>query len=321
MTTASTSSRARAVGLVAFGGPEVVRVVACDVPDLGPGDVRIRVRAATVNPTDLVLRAGARAQAFAGVDPPYVLGMDAAGTVEEVGDAVSHLAAGDRAMTAVNHYLPAGGAQRERLVVPGASAVRIPDGLGTEAAATLPMNGLTAVEALDRLDAPEGATLAITGGTGWLATLAVGLAKARGLRVITDAPAEELERVQAFGADHVVKRGDGVVERIRALAPEGVDAVLDTASVGPPILAAIRDGGGWAVVRGQQDETERGIIRHNITVAGRLADTAALADLGARAARGELPATIAGTYAPEEAAEAHRRQAAGGVRGRLLILF
>ena len=321
MTTASTPQRVRAVGIVAFGGPEVLCVVEQDVPDLRPGDVRIRVRAAAINPTDLVLRDGARVEAFAGIDPPYVLGMDAAGTVEAVGDAVSHLAAGDRAMAAVNHYLPAGGAQREVLVVPGASAVRIPDGVGTEAAATLPMNGLTAVEALDRLDVPEGATLVVTGGTGWLATLAVVLARARGLRVITDAPAEEVERVQAFGADYVVERGDGVVDRIRALAPEGVDAVLDTASVGPPILAVIRDGGGWAVVRGQQDETERGIVRHNVTVAGRLADTAALEELGARAARGELPATVAATYAPQEAAEAHRRQAAGGVRGRLVILF
>ena len=319
--TDSRTERASAVGLVQFGGPEVLQLVECDVPELGPDDIRIRVRAAAINPSDIVLRSGERAGAFADIDPPYVVGMDAAGTVEAVGAAVSGIAQGDRVMTAVNHYLPAGGAQRTVLVVPGASAVVIPDELGTEAAATLPMNGLTAVEALDRLNLREGMALAITGGTGWLATLAIVLAKARGLRVLVDAPPEEFERVQALGADEAVRRGDGVAERIRALAPDGVDAVFDTASVGPAILAAIRDGGGWAVVRGQQDETERGIVRHTVSVAGRLADTAALAELGRRAAQGDLPATVAATYRPEQAAEAHRRQEAGGVRGRLVIVF
>jgi hypothetical protein len=85
-------------------------------------------------------------------------------------------------------------------------------------------------------------------------------------------------------------------------------------------LPAIRDGGGWAVVRNQQDETERGIVRHNVSVLKRFADTAALTRLAALAASGDLPTTIAATYAPEQAAEAHRRQAAGGVRGRLLIV-
>jgi NADPH2:quinone reductase len=139
--------------------------------------------------------------------------------------------------------------------------------------------------------------------------------------VIADAPVDELEGVRAVGADHVVERGDGVAERIRAIAQDGVDAMLDTALVGPPILASIRDGGGWAVVRNQQDETERGIVRHNVSVVNRIADTASLQALAALAASGDLPITIAATYPPEQAAEAHRRQAAGGVRGRLLIVF
>ena len=81
------------------------------------------------------------------------------------------------------------------------------------------------------------------------------------------------------------------------------------------------DGGGWAVVRYQQDPTERGIVRHTVSVSRRLADTDGLRELATRAAAGELPSTVAATYPPEEAAEAHRRQEAGGVRGRLLILF
>ena len=103
--------------------------------------------------------------------------------------------------------------------------------------------------------------------------------------------------------------------------PEGVDGVLDTASVGPAILPAIRNGGGWAVVRNQQDDTERRIVRHNVSVGARMTDTEALRRLAELAGAGDLPTTIAGTYLPEQAADAHRRQAAGGVRGRLLILF
>lgn len=321
MSTTPPQDLARCVGLVAFGGPEVLGVLERRVPELGADDVRIRVRAAAVNPTDLGFRAGARAEQLAAFDAPYVPGMDAAGLVETVGDGVTHLAPGDRVMAVVSPVRAGGGAQSAVLVVPAASAVPIPAGLSLEAAATLPMNGLTALEALDMLSVPSRGTLAITGGTGWLATLAIRLATSRGLRVIADAPAEEHERVRALGADHVVRRGDAVAERIRAIAPEGVDAVLDTALIGPPILAAIRDGGGWAVVRHQQDDTERGIVRHNVSVARRLGDTASLRDLAARAAARELPTTIAATFPPEQAAQAHRRLAAGGVRGRLLIVF
>jgi NADPH:quinone reductase len=321
MTTASPTERTRAVGLTHFGGPEVLGVFERPVPEMGPDDVRIRVRAATVNPADVVLREGARAAALREFAPPYVAGMDAGGTIEAIGQGVTDLAPGDPVMAAVTPFREAGGAQSEVLVVPSASVVRVPDGIALEAAATLPMNGLTALEALDMLDVPAGGTLAVTGGTGWLATLAIVLAKARGLSVIADAPAEEIDRARELGTDHMVQRGDGVAERIRAIVPDGVDAVLDTAMVGPPILAAIRDGGGWAVVRQQQDPTERGIIRHNVSVARRLADTSGLRELATRAASGELPTTVASAYPPEEAAEAHRRQAAGGVRGRLLIVF
>jgi NADPH2:quinone reductase len=315
------TERTRAVGLTMFGDADVLRVVERGVPDLQAGDVRIRVQAAAVNPTDLIVRAGAIAQILAAFDPPYIPGMDAAGVVEAVGAGVTRLTPGQPVMAVVSPLRAAGGAQSEVLVVPAASAVPIPDGISVEAASTIPMNGLTALEALDKLDVPKGGTLAITGGTGWLATMVIVLAKWRELEVIADAPAAEFERVRAFGADHVIERGDGVAERIREIAPEGVDAVLDTALVGPPIMRAVRDAGGWAVVRNQQDETERGIVRHNISVANRITDTEALQTLADLAASGILPATVCSTYAPERAAEAHRRQAAGGIRGRLVILF
>jgi NADPH2:quinone reductase len=321
MSTASETQHTRAVGLSTFGEPDVLSVVTRAVPEVGPGDVRIRVRAAAVNPTDLVVRKGARAAMLAAFQPPYVPGMDAAGVVDAVGGEVTRLAPGDRVMAVVSPVRAGGGAQTEILVVPAASVVRVPENVSTEAASTLPMNGLTAIEALDLLDLPSGSALAITGGTGWLATMAIVLAKSRGLKVIADAPPAEFEQIRAIGADHVVARGDGAADRIREIVPRGVDGVLDTAPVGPPIMRAIRDEGRWVVVRNQQDETERGIVRHNVAVSNRLSDTEALEMLADLAASGVLPATVAETYAPEQAAEAHRRQAAGGVRGRLVIVF
>ncbi|MEV4420107.1 NADP-dependent oxidoreductase [Patulibacter sp. NPDC049589] len=309
-----------AVTVPSFGDPDVLTVAERPIREPGPGEVRIAVAAAAVNPTDLGLRAGA-GSSTGEVTEPLVPGMDAAGTVEAIGPDVTRLRVGDRVIAAVSPRRPDGGAQQTPLVVPAASVVAVPEGATLQQAATLPMNGLTAIEALDLLDLPRGATLLITGGAGWLATLAIPLARERGLRVIADARPDEHDLVRAHGADEVVDRGDGLAERVRALVPDGVDGVLDTALVGPPLFPAIRDGGGWAVVRGQDDETERGIVRHAVWVRTRLEDTAALEHLRDLAAAGTLPLIVDETFPPERAADAHRRQAAGGVRGRLVIVF
>ncbi|HEY4626184.1 MAG TPA: alcohol dehydrogenase catalytic domain-containing protein, partial [Blastococcus sp.] len=140
----------RAVGVIRFGGPEALQVV--DVPDqpLGPGQVRLRVAAATVNPTDTHLRSGAYADRDPVKQPPWVPGMDVAGEVAEVGEGVTHLAPGDAAMGVV---VPSGahGGYRENLVLPGDSVVRAPAGVDAVAASTLPMNALTARYALDQM--------------------------------------------------------------------------------------------------------------------------------------------------------------------------
>lgn len=312
---------ARAVGLTEFGGTDVLSVIRRPVADPDEGEVLIRVGAAAVNPTDINFRTGARAALLSELPPPYTPGMDAAGTVEALGPGVSRLAVGDRVMAAVNPCTPAGGAQSELLVAPAGSVVSAPSTASIEEAATLPMNGLTALQALDLLDIPPRGTMAITGGTGWLATLATVLAKERGIRVITDAPAAELDDVKRYGADHVVERGRGVVERMLAIAPDGVDGLLDAALIGPELLGAIREGGGWAVVRGQQDETERGIVRHNVAVVDRLQDTEAFLGLARLAEQGRLPMRVAKAYTVEEVADAHRCLEAGGVRGRLVLTF
>src|SRR5215211_1205455 len=191
----------RAVAITAPGGPEVLQVVDREVRDPAPGEVRIAVRAAAVNPTDIGLRARGAAP---DLEPPWVPGMDAAGTVESLGEGVDRLAVGDEVMAAVSPRRPEGGAQAELIVVPAASVVRVPDGASLAQAATLPMNGLTAMLALDLLALERGATLAVSGGAGLLSSYAIPLAKERGLRVVADAKPDDEALVEAFGADIAV---------------------------------------------------------------------------------------------------------------------
>jgi len=156
----------RAVGIMEFGGPEVLRLV--DLPDLeaGPGELRLRVHAAAVNPTDTVLRSGGRAERLKDVAPPHIPGMDAAGVLEQIGEGVdTDLEVGERVMAIV---VPLGqhGAYAEQVVVPAASVVRSPTVTSDAQAATIPMNGLTVRLALDELALEPGQTLAVTGAAG-----------------------------------------------------------------------------------------------------------------------------------------------------------
>ena len=300
----------RAVAIVEPGGPEVLRVIERDVREPGPGEVRLAVRAAAVNPTDI----GLRLRGHPATPPPWIPGMDAAGTVESVGAGVESLAVGDEVMAAVLPRRPEGGAQSELLVVPGASVVPIPAGATLEQAATLPMNGLTALRGLELLDLDPAATLAVTGGAGLLASYVIPIAKLRGLRVLADAAPADEELVRGFGADVVVPRGDDF--------PGGVDGVFDTALLGRGMFPAIRAGGGLAYVRTWDgDDVEDGITIHRVLVAHVLERTDWLQELSELAARGALTLRVAATFPPELAPDAHRQMEAGGLRGRAVIVF
>ncbi|QFZ24335.1 NADP-dependent oxidoreductase [Saccharothrix syringae] len=307
----------RAVGITERGGPEVLAVVDRDVREPGEGEVRIAVRAAAVNPTDIGLR-----EVGADLPPPWVPGMDAAGVVEAVGPGARRLRVGDEVMAAVSPRRPEGGAQAELLVVPESSAVPIPVGASLAEAATLPMNGLTAKLGLSLLGLRPGEVLAVTGGAGLLASYVIPLAKEADLVVVADAKAEDAELVRGFGADHVVPRGDGFVGAVREHAPDGVAGLYDTALLHERVFGAIRDGGDMVVVRGwRPEQTERGITVHQVMVGEALTRTDWLEELRDLAADGRLRLRVAGEYPPEEAAEAHRRMDAGGLRGRVVIRF
>lgn len=310
----------RAVTFSRFGGPEVLEVSDLAEREPGPGEVRIRVAAATVNPTDIGFRSGRQTAQLTGVEPPYIPGMELGGVVDAVGSG-SDWRPGDRVMAIVIPRRPEGGAMAESVVVPAASVARVPEGTSLEAAATLPMNGLTVRLALDLLALKPGDTLAVTGAAGAVGGYAVELGVADGLRVIAVAAPTDEALLKKLGAEAVVARGDEAARQIRSIVPAGVDGVVDAAVLGAPILPAIRDGGGLAAVRAFEGETERGITIHQVRVAEYVQNQAALDRLAQLVAQGKLTLRVAETYPPERAAEAHKRLEAGGVRGRLVIVF
>jgi NADPH:quinone reductase-like Zn-dependent oxidoreductase len=273
-----------------------------------------------VNPTDIGLRSGNSAAQLTEKEPPYVPGMEAAGTIDAIG-AGSPWEIGDEVMAIVVPQRTGRGAQSEFIVVPATSVARIPANASLVEAATIPMNGLTVRRALDLLALQPGATLLVTGAAGAVGSYAVALGHEAGLNVIAVASAGDKDAVLGFGATTFFERGDDLVEAVRALHPDGVDAVIDAAVIGAPVLGTVRDGGKLAAVRLFSGETERDITIVQVRVSEYAENQPALDALGRLAEAGKLPLRVAATYPAERAAEAQQRLSAGGVRGRLLITF
>ncbi len=311
----------RAVGFLEVGGPEVLRIVELPDPQAGPGELRIRVHAAAVNPTDTGPRSGGRPEALREWPPPYVPGMDAAGVLEQIGAGVSSdLRVGDHVMAIV---IPSGshGAYSEHIVVPAESVVRTPAGATDVQAATLPMNGLTARLALDLLDLRPGETLAVTGAAGAVGGYVIQLAKADGLRVVADAAPKDETLVRSLGADLLVSRGADVAERIRGVVPLGVDGLVDAALLNELIVPAVRDGGRIATVRGFVGDAERGVSFHPVSVRTVAREHEMLDRLRQQVEKGQITLRVARSFPAVQAAEAHRLLEAGGIRGRLVLEF
>ena len=310
----------RAIGLFEFGGPEVLQLI--DLPETqpGPGQVRVRVHAATVNPTDTLLRNGSRAQSLHDVPPPHVPGMDVAGVIDAIGPNTStDLGVGDSVMAMVNNRGSHGG-YRESIVLSADSVVHIPEGVSLVEAATLPMNGLTAKQTLDQLALKPGQTLAVTGAAGCYGGYVIQLAKQAGLHVIADASPADEALVRSFGADTVVPRGHDIAAQIRKVVPNGVDGLADGSYQSELSIGAVRDGGGFATVRGWSME-QRGIVCHATWVRQYDHRADLLRQLRQDVHNGVLTLRVADTCAPEQTGDAHRRLEAGGTRGRLVIVF
>jgi NADPH:quinone reductase-like Zn-dependent oxidoreductase len=309
----------RAIAVTEYGGPEALHEVDADPEEVGAGQVRVRVAAAAVNPTDTMVRNGRRA------DSPRaqtfdVPGMDVCGIVSEVGDGVDELAVGDRVVAVV---VPAGehGAYREDVVLPVASVVPAPAAVSDVEAATLPMNALTARIALDAVDPPSGGVVAVTGAAGAFGGYAVQLAKADGLTVVADAKESDRALIEGLGADVVLPRGDGFAAAVRDRFPDGVDALLDGSLQAAEVTPAVRDGGAVATVRGWDGDDDERLSYHPVMVRDAAERRDLLDRLRRQADAGQLALRVADVLPAVEADEAHRRLEAGGVRGRLVLDF
>jgi NADPH:quinone reductase-like Zn-dependent oxidoreductase len=307
----------RAVGVTEFGGPAALHMLRVPIEPLGPGEVRLRVQAATVNPTDTNLRAGSYVQYYPDHPMPWVPGMDVAGELIEVGEGVDHLEVGMSVMGVVAPH----GAYREDKVLPGDSVVPIPAGTDVVAAATLPMNGMTARAALNAMALQPGDVLAVTGAAGAFGGYVVQLGKAEGLTVIADASPADEDLVRGFGADIVVQRGDDVADRVREHFPRGVDGLADGSVQSELVLPAVKDGGCVATVRNYVGPADRGLRFFPILVGDVAEDRQSLDSLRKSVEDGVLTLRVAKTFPAELASEAHEMLERGGVRGRLVLIF
>ncbi|MCF3963229.1 NADP-dependent oxidoreductase [Streptomyces fuscigenes] len=295
----------RAATVTRFGGPEAVEITEHPTPVPGPGQVRIRVGAAALNPVDAAMRSGV----FGG-EGPVGLGFDVAGTVDAAG-AGTRWTTGERVIAlATGHHKPLG-THADHIVLDDAVLAPAPRTLDDIHAATLPLNTTTASQALRLLSLSPGQSLLVTGAAGGVGAHTVELAHRQGLKVTgLDADVHE-EFLLSRGADHFLARG-------QQPSAGGFDGVLDAARLGADALAAVRDGGAYAGLwPGQEPRSERGIRVEALAVR---ADGALLAELSRLADLGVLRARVERTYPLRDAAEAHARLAEGGLRGRIVLV-
>ncbi|WP_410573587.1 NADP-dependent oxidoreductase [Amycolatopsis sp. cmx-4-61] len=214
----------QAWGFRSFGGPEVQESFERPDPAPRPDEVLIRVDVAGVNPLDHLLRAGLVPGLDGGRPFPRVLGMEAAGTVLALGEDVDGLEVGDAVF---GFALTGGGTYAETTVLSAANTARIPEGLSATVAATLPVAGTTAVDALDQLGLPDGAAILVNGVGGGVGLAVARLAAARGLRVLGTGSAAKREQAESLGVQFVDYTAEDVVAAVRALVPGGLDGIVD----------------------------------------------------------------------------------------------
>ncbi|NLU82949.1 NADP-dependent oxidoreductase [Rhodococcus sp. HNM0569] len=309
---------ARRVVAQGYGGPDQLALVEYDAPDPGPGEVRVDLRAIGVNPFDLKSYSGAF-----GTDPgnlPVLLGGEAAGVVSAVGTEANSptglVAVGDEVVV-----FPGRGLYADQVTVPVSSVLAKPSGVAWEVAAGLLLAGATAFDTLDTVGVGPGDTLLLHGASGAVGSAAIQLAVGRGATVVGTASAENQEYVRELGAIPV-GYGPGLVDRVRALAPDGVSAAIDAAGTDEALDVSaqlVPERGRIVTIAAGPHAEELGIRR----VGGpesRPARDAARLPLLELAGDGVLTVRIAGTYPLEDAARAHRDLAGSHPPGKFVLL-
>jgi NADPH:quinone reductase-like Zn-dependent oxidoreductase len=304
----------RAAVIRSYGEPDVVQIAEIDDPLVGPDSVLVEVAASGVNPVDWKIVSGG----LQGAIPshlPMIPGWDVAGTVTAVGPAITDVAVGDRIAAYARKDSLEHGTYAQLVAVPRRALAHVPDGIELTTAAALPLAGLTAEQLLDAARVGEGDVVLVHAASGGVGSFAVQLAVLRGARVIgTTSPANH-DYVRGLGAEPV-SYGEGMVDTVRSLAPEGVDAVIDL--VGGDALGAtpqlLRQGGRVASVTDADTVKELGgtyVFVHP--------DAAMLDRLLALVADGSLKVEIAQTFPLERAGDALAAVKAGHTRGKVVI--
>ncbi|WP_327375476.1 NADP-dependent oxidoreductase [Streptomyces sp. NBC_01216] len=312
----------RVVEVTAYGGPEVLRLSRRPEPEAGevPGRVRVRLKAAAVNQSDLRIRSGQAAGRLGDLTPPFVVGSDFAGRLLDP-------APGLEAGTRVAGFVPwfeegtGQGTYAEVVQVDPAWLAPVPDDVDFTTAASVPLSALTAQQAVDKLRLPAGSVVLVTGASGVVGRFAVQHAVAAGYRVVAVANDGDEHEVGVLGAERTVRRGapEDVITGVLGYAPHQVDGVFDAALIGDPLLPVLKDGGVFvSATQERMPVAERGI---SVLAVHGTPDGARLKEILEKVAKRELITRVADVMPLEGAAEAHRRVEAGHRPGRLVLLI
>lgn len=304
----------RAITYSRYGGSDVLELTEQPTPKVGPDSVLVRVKAASVNPVDWKVRAGY-------LDPlmdtvfPVVPGWDVAGVVERVGLDTPELSVGEEVYGYVRKDWMHGGTFAELVAAPVRTLARKPASLTFEEAAAVPLAGLTAYQSIERTGVRAGQTVLVHAAAGGVGQFAVQIAAARGARVIGTASEKNHEHLRSLGAEPVTY-GEGLADRVRALAPGGVDVVLDFGSddLVATTRAVLAEGGTVASIVEAAARDELG--GQYVWVRPSSADLDALSAL---ADEGRLRVDVAQVFDLADAAAAHEASQTGHVRGKVVV--
>ncbi|MEN5072611.1 NADP-dependent oxidoreductase [Isoptericola cucumis] len=304
----------RAITYSRFGGADVLELTDQPTPKVAPDSVLVRVRAASVNPVDWKVRGG-YLDAILDTHFPAVPGWDVAGVVEQVGLDATEYAVGDEVYGYVRKDVVQGGTFAELVAAPVRTLARKPASLTFEEAAAVPLAGLTAYQTIRRAGVHEGQTVLVHAAAGGVGAFAVQIARALGARVLGTASERNHDFLRGLGAEPLTY-GDGLADRVRALAPDGVDVALDY--VGGDAVATsaavLADGGTIASVVDDAARDDHG--GHYVWVRPSVADLEALAAL---IDAGKVAVEVDQVFDLADAADAHRANESGHTRGKVVV--
>lgn len=296
----------RAIQFKSFGGPEVLELVEVPEPHATAKQVRVAVKAVGVNPVDWKFRQGMMGDEF-----PRGTGLEVSGVVDEIGDGITDVAVGDSAFgftqdgaaefAVLEHYAP------------------IPPSLDFAGAAALPVAVETAARTLDLLEVGEGQTVLINGAAGAVGISTVQLARERGAKVIGTASEVNHDYLRSLGATPTTY-GEGLAERVRELAPDGVDRAIDAAGGGalPAMVELAGSPERVVTIADYEGAQETGVLMTGGPDSKRA--WYAIGEIGELIDAGRFSLPVAQTFPLEEIAEAHRLSETRHVRGKIVLL-